>query len=84
MSDFRPGNTKHEEGHSTEPAAVLGIAAELHGGEATVAKLRWRGYGGPPETHLVHRNAICVDERRKNRGSSTETPFAWTRDRKLR
>lgn len=23
MSDFRPGNTKHEEGHSTEPAAKV-------------------------------------------------------------
>ena len=36
MSDFRPGNTKHEEGHSTEPAAVLGIAAELRCREAAV------------------------------------------------
>lgn len=33
--------------------------------------------------HLVHQNTIPVDERRKNRGSSTETPFLWTGHRSL-
>ena len=30
------GNPKHKEGHFAEPAAVLGIAAELRGYEAAV------------------------------------------------
>ena len=42
MSDFRPGNTKHEEGHFPEPAAVLGIAAELRCCEVAKTKKRIR------------------------------------------